>query len=56
MASNQDVNEDGRTDLVVHVDTSALQLSMSDSQALLEGRTYSGTPIQGSDSVRVVPE
>ena len=56
LTSIQDVNDDGLSDLVVHIDASALQLSESDSQALLEGETNSGLPIQGSDSVRVVPQ
>lgn len=55
MASFQDVNGDGRVDLVVHVDTEALKLSETDTQALLEGMTFGGRRILGSDSVRVVP-
>jgi N-acetylneuraminic acid mutarotase len=55
MASSQDVNEDGLLDLVVHVDTTALQLSETDTQATLQGQTFGGTSIQGSDSVRIVP-
>lgn len=55
MASFEDVKGDGRLDLLVHVDTEALQLSETDTQATLEGQTFSGTPIQGSDSVKVVP-
>jgi hypothetical protein len=54
MSSFEEVNNDGRQDLVVHVLTSALQLSTTDSQAVLRGQTYSGIWIQGSDSVRIV--
>jgi hypothetical protein len=54
-ASEQDVNEDGLLDLVVHIDTEGLQLTEGDEQATLEGRTSHGDAIQGSDSVRVVP-
>lgn len=55
MASVQDVNDDGLLDLVVHVSTEAFQLSETDTEAVLEGQTFSGTPIRGTDSVRVVP-
>ncbi|MBI3042319.1 MAG: hypothetical protein HYY78_05790 [Betaproteobacteria bacterium] len=55
MASFEDVNGDGLQDLVVHVSTEALQLSDSAMMAVLEGRTYSGDPVKGRDTVRVVP-
>ncbi len=55
MSSFQDVNGDGLMDLVVHVNTQALQLSLTDTEAVLEGKTFGGTAIQGTDSVRVVP-
>ena len=55
MASSQDVNGDGRLDLVVHVETEALQLSATDQQAILKGKTSTGVKIRGSDSIRVVP-
>ncbi len=51
----QDINGDGRLDLVVHVTTDALQLSDTDTEAVLEGQTYSGQLIRGSDTVRIVP-
>jgi hypothetical protein len=54
-ASLQDVNGDGIPDLVVQVVTEALQLSDTDTQAILEGRTWDGTPFTGTDSVRIVP-
>jgi hypothetical protein len=56
MASAEDVNNDGRQDLVVHVLTSALQLSATDTLAVLKGQTFDGMPIQGSDTVRIVPD
>jgi len=55
MASFEDVNGDGLLDLVVHVSTDALQLSESAMMAILQGQTYSGAPIKGRDTVRVVP-
>jgi len=54
MASFQDVNQDGLLDLVVHVDTQALQLTVGDTVAILEGQTFDGRRIRGSDTVRVV--
>lgn len=55
MASVEDVNEDGFDDLVVHVDTQALELSEEDTIAILEGETDDGTLIIGEDTVRIVP-
>lgn len=55
MASVQDVNQDGRPDLVVHVSTEALQLTATDALAVLEGLTQDGVPIIGADTVRIVP-
>jgi hypothetical protein len=55
MASFQDVNADGRLDLVVQVSTTALQLSNGDTQATLTGLTFDGKSITGIDSVRIVP-
>jgi hypothetical protein len=55
MASFEDVNRDGRLDLVVHVDTSALQASDTDVQVRLQGMAYRGIFIVGTDSIRVTP-
>lgn len=41
--------------LVVHVSTSELELSGTETQATLEGKTFDGAPIRRTDSVRVVP-
>ncbi len=56
MASLQDVDGDGLLDLVVQVDTQSFQLSAGDTEAVLEGKTYDGTAIQGTDTVRIVPQ
>ncbi len=54
MASFEDINEDGLLDIVVHVDTTALELSLGDTDAILEGVTYAGVRIRGTDTVRVI--
>jgi len=53
-AFTDDVNGDGRLDLVVHIETEALQLSDSDTQAVLTADTFDGRAIAGTDSVRIV--
>jgi hypothetical protein len=56
MASKQDVNGDGLIDLLVHVNTEALQLSDGATEAFLRGKLLStGKIIMGSDVVKVVP-
>jgi len=55
MAAYEDVNGDGRADLVLHVSTQYLQLDESSMVAVLAGQTYDGTAITGSDTVRIVP-
>ena len=54
MVSFQDINGDGLTDLIVHIDTTALQLSFGDTLAILEGKTQGGKKIKGVDSVVIV--
>jgi len=56
MTSFEDINEDGLIDIVVHVDTTALELSLGDTEAVLEGETYDGVRIRGTDTVRIVNE
>ncbi|MBI5079096.1 C40 family peptidase [Candidatus Wolfebacteria bacterium] len=55
MASYEDVNGDGFTDIVIHIITEALQLTSSDVKAELNGSLLDGSKIKGSDSVRIVP-
>ena len=52
----RDVDRDGRLDLVVHFRIEELQLSPSDTEAVLRGATFSGQRIRGADSIRVLPE
>lgn len=54
-ASEQDVDGDGLVDLVVHVETEALDLDENDTEAVLEGLTTGGLEFRGVDSIRVVP-
>jgi hypothetical protein len=49
------VNADGYPDLVVHVLVEALQLVETDTTATLEGRTFGGTRVRGTDTIIVVP-
>lgn len=53
--SFEDINSDGFMDLIVQVSTESLVLSEGDSEAILTGMTYDGTPISGKDTVRIVP-
>ncbi len=53
-ASIDDVNGDGLPDLVVHVTTTAIQLSRTDTIAVLTGKTVAGVGIRGAESVRIV--
>ena len=55
MSSFQDVNGDGLLDLVVHVSTEALQLTETDTEAILEGTTFGGRSVRGRDTIKVVP-
>jgi len=49
------VNNDGLLDLVVHVNTEALQLSSNDEVANLIGYTSDATEVIGNDTVRIMP-
>ena len=53
-ASLEDVDGDGRLDLMLHIDSRSLELGPEDVEAVLEGQTFDGTPILGVDSVRIV--
>jgi photosystem II stability/assembly factor-like uncharacterized protein len=55
MSSFEDINKDGRLDILVHVETEALELTDTSTEAVLEGKTFSGRRIKGTDTVKVVP-
>lgn len=56
MASFEDINDDGILDIVVHVSTEALQLTGTDTEAVLKGETFDGVFIRGVDTIRIVKE
>ena len=53
--SLEDVNGDGYPDLVVQVYTENLVLATGDVNAVLSAYTYTGLPLTGSDTIRIVP-
>lgn len=55
LAHSEDVNGDGLLDLVVQIEDSDGTLSPGDAMATLEGFTYDGLRIAGTDSICMVP-
>jgi len=53
--NGEDVNGDGLLDLVCHFHTMTANFQSGDTQGILKGKTMSGTPLMGIDSVRIVP-
>ena len=49
----EDVNGDGRVDLIVHFAVQAMNLSAVDTEACLTGETVDGRAISGCDGIRV---
>lgn len=47
----EDVNRDGRLDLLLQYDVAATGIDRGDTQACLSGKTRSGTAIEGCDSI-----
>jgi hypothetical protein len=52
----EDVNGDEWPDLVCHFDSEAAGFLTGDTQGVLNGKTWGGVAIRGTDSVRIVPE
>lgn len=53
--SPADVNNDGYDDVVCHFDVQMTGFECGDEEGFLIGETVDGIPIEGSDSVRIVP-
>jgi hypothetical protein len=53
--SFEDVNRDGRIDLLFHFRTQDLQLTSSSTEATLTGETAAGIAFQGTGLIHVVP-
>jgi len=51
----EDINGDGLKDLVCHFRTEDTGLECGDTEGVLKGLTMDGTPVEGKDSVRIVP-
>ncbi len=57
MAHREDVNKDGRIDLVVQITTQNLDPgAFQDGYATLTGKTYDGLFIEGADEITIVPK
>lgn len=54
--SLEDVNGDGLLDLILQFDTQSLEITSSDTQANLTGRTRDGLKIVGHDEIKIVPK
>ncbi len=54
-AALEDANGDAFLDLVCHFDTQKTGFQCGDTEGLLRGQLLDGTPIHGSDAVKIVP-
>ncbi len=52
----EDVDGDGDLDMLFHFKTQELNLDEDSTEATLTGETNDGTPIQGTDTVNIVPK
>lgn len=52
----EDVDGDGDMDLLFHFKTQELNLEENSTEATLTGETYGGNPIEGTDTVNIVPK
>jgi len=55
LCAAEDVNNDGRLDLVCQVVTAQFLIEVGDSVAVLEADTTSGQHVRGQDSINIVP-
>jgi hypothetical protein len=54
-ASIQDVNHDGRPDVILHFDNAKIGIGQGDMQLCLAGQTTSGLAVTGCDAIVTVP-
>ncbi len=54
MCHEEDVNSDGLDDLVCQVETAEFLIEPGEDTAELTAETFDGTPIRGTDSIRIV--
>ncbi|MBA7552547.1 hypothetical protein ES705_45115 [subsurface metagenome] len=52
----EDVDGDGDFDILFHFKTQELDLNKDSIEAILVGETYDGIPIEGTDTVNIVPK
>ena len=50
----EDVNGDGKPDLVLHFRTQETGIACGDTEAVLTGETFAGDPLQGADAIKTV--
>ncbi|MBI4317176.1 MAG: hypothetical protein HY675_01695 [Chloroflexi bacterium] len=55
-SSTEDVDGDGDMDLLLHFDIQNLNLTSSSASATLTADTHDGQPIEGTDTVNIVPK
>lgn len=55
-ATGEDVNADGRPDLVCHFENQAAGFEKGDLEGIVHGRTKSGAAIEGRGLLKIVPE
>jgi len=54
-SSIEDVNKDGRPDIICHFDAKLSAFQQQETAGVLKGLTNTGQPIRGTDSIRIVP-